>query len=79
METPTVLKKILTNKLEEVAIRQEAIPLIKLEDQCFGSLRNRELRSFSGALSKKIKEGAPAVIAEIKKSFSKQRYYQEKF
>ena len=68
METPTVLKKILTTKLEEVAIREEAIPLIKLEDQCFGSLRNRKLRSFSGALSKKIKEGSPAVIAEIKKA-----------
>ncbi len=68
METPTVLKKILTTKSEEVAIRQQAIPLIKLEEQCFGSLKNRELRSFSGALSKKIKEGAPAVIAEIKKA-----------
>jgi indole-3-glycerol phosphate synthase len=68
LETPTVLKKILTTKLEEVAIREEAIPLIKLEDQCFGSLRNRKLRSFSGALSKKIKEGSPAVIAEIKKA-----------
>ena len=68
METPTVLKKILTTKSEEVAIRQQAIPLIKLEEQCFGNLKNRELRSFSGALSKKIKEGAPAVIAEIKKA-----------
>ena len=68
METPTVLKKILTTKSEEVAIRQQAIPLIKLEEQCFGSLKNRELRSFSGALSKKITEGAPAVIAEIKKA-----------
>ena len=71
LDTPTVLKKILTKKIAEVASRRRNVSLAELEQQCCGELKNREVRSFSGALSAKINTGVSAVIAEIKKYPSK--------
>jgi len=79
LDTPTILKKILTAKVEEVADRQKKIPLIELKKLCFGKLKDREIRSFSGALSEKIKNGAPAVIAEIKKASPSKGVIRESF
>ena len=79
LETPTVLKKIIINKVEEVASRQKNISLAELKNRCFGDLKNRELRSFSGALSAKIKDGSPAVVAEIKKASPSKGVIRENF
>ena len=79
LETPTVLKKIIINKVEEVASRQKNISLAELKNRCFGDLKNRELRSFSGALSAKIKDGSPAIVAEIKKASPSKGVIRENF
>ena len=79
LDTPTVLKKILTKKIAEVASRRRNISLAELEQQCRVELKNRELRSFSGALSAKINTGASAVIAEIKKASPSKGVIRENF
>ena len=79
LDTPTVLKKILSKKIAEVARRRRNISLVELEQQCRGELKNRELRSFSGALSAKINTGVSAVIAEIKKASPSKGVIRENF
>ncbi len=79
LDTPTVLKKILTKKIAEVASRRRNVSLAELEQQCCGELKNREVRSFSGALSAKINTGASAVIAEIKKASPSKGVIRENF
>ncbi|MBT3565869.1 indole-3-glycerol phosphate synthase TrpC [Porticoccus sp. Uisw_050_02] len=79
LDTPTVLKKILTKKIAEVASRRRNVSLAELEQQCCGELKNREVRSFSGALSAKINTGVSAVIAEIKKASPSKGVIRENF
>lgn len=63
--TPTVLKKIIARKYEEVDERQKAVPLANLQAQ----LPTAEpVRGFEKALAQGIAAQRPSVIAEIKKA-----------
>lgn len=64
-QTPTILKKILDRKLEEVAERQKYKSVYDLE-QSFDQYALP--RGFTQAMEQKITDGRAAVIAEIKKA-----------
>jgi len=63
--TPTILKKIILRKLEEI---QEGCDKISLREMKKRALLAPETRSFVGAMLAKLKAGDSAVIAEIKKA-----------
>lgn len=62
-DTPTVLKRIVTRKHEEVAERRARL---SLEDCRAEARRQPAPRGFAAALQRQIDAGDPAVIAEIK-------------
>jgi len=64
-DTPTILKKIVARKHEEVAERSK---LTSLEELYKRAEKARAPRHFSQALLNKAASGQPAVIAEIKKA-----------
>lgn len=65
MDQPTILKKILQRKREEITERQTRHSLLDLET----SIKTLEAtRPFSEALAQQIHRKRPAVIAEIKKA-----------
>ncbi len=63
--TPTILKKIILRKLEEVQEGCEKIPLREMKRR---ALLAPETKSFVAALQAKLDAGQSAVIAEIKKA-----------
>lgn len=64
-ETPTVLKRIVARKHEEVAERQRRLSL----EDCRAEARHQPApRGFAAALQRRIDAGDPAVIAEIKRA-----------
>lgn len=63
--TPTILKKILDRKLEEVAERQKKKSAHDLEAEFD---RFEPPRGFTQAIQSKVQQGQSAVIAEIKKA-----------
>lgn len=65
MNTPTILKKIIARKHEEVAIRMQAVAL---EEQKTLARTQPPARGFVSAIERKLKNGEAAVIAEIKKA-----------
>ncbi|MEN9463857.1 MAG: indole-3-glycerol-phosphate synthase [Pseudomonadota bacterium] len=67
MNTPTILKKILATKEQEVLARSKTLPLAEIKAQALDQNPN-ELRGFYRAMKSKIAQGQPAVIAEIKKA-----------
>ena len=75
-ETPTILKKIITRKFEEVAQRQS-----KLSTTDLGHLIDKQpnARGFVNAIKTKIEGGLPAVIAEIKKASPSKGVIREDF
>lgn len=76
LNTPTVLKKILAKKAENIAARRASVSLSQLQEQC---QEGRELRSFSDALVTKIDQGLAAVIAEVKKASPSRGIIREDF
>jgi indole-3-glycerol phosphate synthase len=68
--TPTVLKKILAKKAEDVAARRASVSLDQLKSQCQEGRGEQEgeIRGFANALAAKIEQGQAAVIAEVKKA-----------
>lgn len=75
-QAPTILRKILTRKAEEVAERRVAHSLSSLE----GRLQEQSApRGFSRALQQRAAAGEPAVIAEIKKASPSQGVIREDF
>ncbi len=64
-DTPTILKKILNRKHEEVAERSGKISLAALRKQANDM---SACRGFASAMLNKIAQGIPAVIAEVKKA-----------
>lgn len=64
-DTPTVLKKIIARKWEEVAERKRAVSLQKLESN---AAQQQAPRGFVDAIASRLAEGQSAVIAEIKKA-----------
>lgn len=65
MSTPTVLKKILARKAEEVAERQKTCPPAALRERLPEAPAPRR---FVAAIERKLASEVPAVIAEIKKA-----------
>jgi indole-3-glycerol phosphate synthase len=65
VETPTVLKKILARKHEEVAERRRVLPFSELESR---AAAQTPARDFVDAIVDKVEHGEPAVIAEVKKA-----------
>lgn len=75
-DTPTILKKILDRKLQEVEERQETISIKQLEEQ-FSKVEAP--RGFVKAIERKLTKGEPAVIAEIKKASPSKGVLRENF
>lgn len=78
IETPTILKKIITTKAEEVAFRSKNLPLVELKAQALDQ-NPAELRGFIRAMRAKIEQGKPAIIAEIKKASPSKGVLRENF
>jgi indole-3-glycerol phosphate synthase len=65
MTTPTILRKILDRKAEEIAERSKKIPLADLKEK---NKNAAATRGFVKAIEKKLAQKQAAVIAEIKKA-----------
>lgn len=67
-DTPTILKKILARKAEEVAERQPKVSIADLKSQIEGQKgTDFDPRGFAANMAKTMAEGRSAVIAEAKK------------
>lgn len=64
-DTPTILRKIIARKHEEVAERQQRVSFQALEAQAAAQSKPR---GFADALIRRVDARKPAVIAEIKKA-----------
>lgn len=78
MNTPTVLKKILATKAQEIAERSQTLPLAELRAMA-ADTDPSELRGFYHAMQAKVDAGLPAVIAEIKKASPSKGILRENF
>lgn len=77
-DTPTVLKKILVTKDEEIQQRSA----VRSFDELKAMAKDRdpdELRGFFRAMQAKVEAGEPAVIAEIKKASPSKGVIRENF
>ncbi|WP_341939416.1 indole-3-glycerol phosphate synthase TrpC [Marinimicrobium sp. C2-29] len=75
-ETPTVLRKIIARKHEEVAERRQQRPLEQLRQEL---VHPPETRGFVQAIADRLAEGRAAVIAEIKKASPSKGVIREHF
>ena len=64
-DTPDILRKILTRKLEEIATRKRRLGLEELGQQVAAA---DPVRDFLAALRARLEAGQPAVIAEVKQA-----------
>ncbi len=77
MNTPTILKKIVDRKWEEIKERKQNISLEEMRDLAFA---NKDApRGFADALARSLKAGRSAVIAEIKKASPSKGVLRENF
>lgn len=74
--TPDILKRILSRKVEEVVARSEHTPLSQLRQQVDSA---SPVRPFVGAIEQKIRQGDAAIIAEIKKASPSKGVIREHF
>ena len=76
MKPPTILRKILARKEEEVAVRSAVRPVAELQ----AALRDQSApRGFANALQRRVATGEPAVIAEVKKASPSKGVIREDF
>ena len=64
-DIPDILQRILARKTEEVAARQQRLPLQNLDRQ---TTAIAEVRGFAAAVQRRVATGRSAVIAEIKRA-----------
>jgi len=76
MNTPTILKKIIDRKWQEVAERSASVSIAQLQSQAQGQ---DACRGFKRALEIKIAAGNAAVISEIKKASPSKGVLRENF
>lgn len=77
MNTPTILKKIVDRKWEEIKERKQNTSLEEMRDLAFA---NKDApRGFADALARSLKAGRSAVIAEIKKASPSKGILREDF
>ncbi len=76
MNTPTILKKIIARKHEEV---RERLQKVSLAEQIARAKAQAPARGFVAAIERKLKAGEAAVIAEIKKASPSKGVIREKF
>ena len=80
MNTPTVLKRIVARKLEEIAERQQHTTIddlkLKIKANRSGPMAPR---GFAKAMQTKLDQGLPAVIAEAKKASPRKGVIREDF
>ncbi|MCX2983351.1 indole-3-glycerol phosphate synthase TrpC [Halieaceae bacterium IMCC14734] len=74
--TPTILKKIIARKWEEVAARQSQVSLAALESR---ASEQGPVRGFNVALQTCAGQGRAAVIAEVKKASPSKGVIRENF
>ncbi len=75
-DTPTVLKKIIARKWEEIAEGSEQTPLSVLQQR---ALEADAPRGFVNALTNRIERGQAGIIAEIKKASPSKGVIREDF
>lgn len=75
-ETPTILRKIIARKFEEIAERQARTSIAELKSRIAAQ---DQPRGFVAAIEHKIAEGQAAVIAEIKKASPSKGVIRENF
>jgi len=77
VNTPTILKKIVDRKWEEIKERKQTVSLEMVRDQ---ALSNTDApRGFADSLARSLREGRSAVIAEIKKASPSKGVIREDF
>src|SRR5210317_1340188 len=76
LNAPTVLKKIIDRKVEEVADRTSKTPLTEVRAAAEVA---DPVRGFSDALRARVAAGDPAVIAEVKKASPSKGVIREHF
>ena len=76
MGTPTILKKIIVRKREEVAEARVQMPLSELEARAAAA---PVVRDFVGSLRGRLAAGQSAVIAEVKKASPSKGVLRESF
>jgi indole-3-glycerol phosphate synthase len=76
MNTPTILKKIIERKWQEVKEHSARVSINELHAQ---ARAQDECRGFKQALTNKIANGQPAVISEIKKASPSKGVLREHF
>lgn len=75
-DTPDILRRIIARKSEEIRVRAERLPLKQLSTKVETA---PEPRDFAGALRRRLVQGQPAVIAEIKKASPSKGVLREDF
>lgn len=75
-DTPDILKRILSRKVEEIVARSELTHIDALRER---ALAASPVRPFVGAIEDRIRQGEAAVIAEIKKASPSKGVLREHF